>query len=120
LKTEIAGLGKKAEPAEVNLEQEYYTLIDELQLKLEATEQKFELLLQANEGKWEEFKSELEHSWDSLRYNQGHYHPLIEMPRDGAVARFREPVLRVRLTQCPFLNGKLICVGICWLLPAYS
>jgi hypothetical protein len=34
--------------AGVNLELEYYTLIDELQLKLEATEQKFELLLQAN------------------------------------------------------------------------
>jgi len=67
LKTEIAGLGKKAEQAEVNLALEYYTLIDELQLKLEATEQKFELLLQANEDKWEEFRSELEHSWDSLR-----------------------------------------------------
>jgi phage-related minor tail protein len=67
LKTEIAGLGKKAEQAEINLELEYYTLIDELQLKLEATEQKFELLLQANEDTWEEFKSELEHSWVSLR-----------------------------------------------------
>lgn len=67
LKTEIAGLAKKAEQAEINLELEYYTLVDELQLKLEATEQKFELLLQANEDKWEEFKSELEHSWDSLR-----------------------------------------------------
>ena len=67
LKTEITGLGKKAEQAEVNLALEYYTLIDELQLKLEATEQKFELLLQANEDKWEEFRSELEHSWDSLR-----------------------------------------------------
>ena len=67
MKTEIAGLGKKAKQAEVNLALEYYTLIDELQLKLEATEQKFELLLQANEDKWEEFRSELEHSWDSLR-----------------------------------------------------
>jgi len=67
LKTEIAGLRKKAEQAEINLQLEYYTLVDELQLKLEATEQKFELLLQANEDKWEEFKSELEHSWDSLR-----------------------------------------------------
>jgi hypothetical protein len=67
LKTEIAGLGKKAEHAEINLELEYYTLIDELQLTLEATEQKFELLLQANEDKWEELRSELEHSWDSLR-----------------------------------------------------
>jgi len=67
LKTEIARLGEKAEHAEINLELEYYTLIDELQLALEATEQKFELLVQANEDKWEEFRSELEHSWDSLR-----------------------------------------------------
>ena len=67
LKTEIAGLGKKAERAEINLELEYYTLIDELRLTLGVTEQKFELLLQANEDKWEEFRSELEHSWDSLR-----------------------------------------------------
>ena len=67
LKAEIAGLKEKVEQAGINLELEYYTLIDELQLKLEASEHKFELLKQANEETWEEFKSELEHSWDSLR-----------------------------------------------------
>ena len=67
LKSEIAGLKEKVEQAEINLELEYYTLIDELQLKLEASEHRFELLKQANEETWEEFKSELEHSWDSLR-----------------------------------------------------
>ena len=67
LKADIAGLKGKVEQAEINLELEYYTLIDELHLKLEASEHKLELLKQANEETWEEFKSELEHSWDSLR-----------------------------------------------------
>jgi hypothetical protein len=67
LKAEIAGLKGKVEQAEINLELEYYTLIDGLQLKLEASEHKLELLKQANAETWEEFKSELEHSWDSLR-----------------------------------------------------
>jgi hypothetical protein len=67
LKAEIAGLKGKVEQAEINLELEYYTLIDGLQLKLEASEHKLELLKQANEETWDEFKSELEHSWDSLR-----------------------------------------------------
>ena len=67
LKADIAGLKGKVEQAEINLELEYYTLIDELHLKLEASEHKFELLKQANEETWGEFKSELEHSWDSLR-----------------------------------------------------
>jgi hypothetical protein len=67
LKADIAGLKGKVGQAEINLELEYYTLIDELHLKLEAGEHKFELLKQANEETWEEFKSELEHSWDSLR-----------------------------------------------------
>ena len=51
---------------ETNLELEYYTLIEELHLKLEATEQKFHLLKQAQNERWEEFKVELELSWDSL------------------------------------------------------
>jgi hypothetical protein len=67
LKVEIAELKGKAERAEANLELEYYTLIDELHVKLEETEHRFELLRMANEQRWEEFKSELEHSWSSLR-----------------------------------------------------
>ena len=66
LKTEVAGLKEKVGQAEANLELEYYTLIDELHLELEATEQKFHLLKQAQDEKWEEFKTELELSWDSL------------------------------------------------------
>ena len=67
LKAEIHDLKEKAEQAETNLQLEYYTLIDELHLKLETAEQKFELLKQANDEKWEEFKAELELSWNSLR-----------------------------------------------------
>ena len=66
-KSEIAELKENLEQAEVNLELEYYTLIDELHLKLQNAEQKFELLKQADEEKWQEFKSEFEHSWKSLR-----------------------------------------------------
>ena len=67
LKAEIETLKKKADRVEVNLLLEYYTLIDELQLKLTIVEQKFELLRQANDERWDEFKTELEHSWESLR-----------------------------------------------------
>ena len=66
-KSEIAELKENLEQAEVNLELEYYTLIDELHLKLQNAEQKFELLKQADEEKWQEFKSEFEQSWKSLR-----------------------------------------------------
>ena len=67
LKSEIAELREKAEQAEINLELECYTLIDELQLKLEAAEHRFELLRLANEENWEAFKAEFEQSWNSLR-----------------------------------------------------
>jgi hypothetical protein len=67
LKEEIDGLRQKADEAETNLELEYYTLLDELQVKLEIASQKFELLTQANEDDWENFKSEFETIWDSLR-----------------------------------------------------
>ena len=67
LKEEIDGLRQKADEAETNLELEYYTLLDELQVKLEIASQKFELLTQANEDDWENFKSEFETIWASLR-----------------------------------------------------
>ncbi len=67
LKEEIDGLRQKADEAETNLELEYYTLLDELQVKLEMANQKFQLLVQSNEDDWEDFKSEFEAIWDSLR-----------------------------------------------------
>ena len=67
LKEEIDELRQKAGEAETNLELEYYTLLDELQVKLEMASQKFQLLVQANEDDWEDFKSEFETIWDSLR-----------------------------------------------------
>ncbi|MCP4471540.1 MAG: coiled coil domain-containing protein [Gammaproteobacteria bacterium] len=67
LKDEIDELRQKADEAEANLELEYYTLLDELQVKLETASQKFQLLTQTNEDDWEDFKSEFEAIWDSLR-----------------------------------------------------
>ncbi len=67
LKEEIDELRQKADEAETNLELEYYTLLDELQVKLETANQKFQLLTQANEDDWEDFKFEFETIWDSLR-----------------------------------------------------
>ncbi len=67
LKSEIDEFREKADQAETNLQLEYYTLIDELHLKLETANQKFHLLQQASDEKWDEFKSEFELIWDSLR-----------------------------------------------------
>ena len=67
LKAEIEELRVKADQAETNLELEYYTLIDELHLKLETANQKFKLLKQASDENWNEFKSEFELVWHSLR-----------------------------------------------------
>ena len=66
LKEEIDELRQKANEAETNLELEYHTLLEELQVKLETANQKFQLLIQANEDDWEDFKSEFETVWDSL------------------------------------------------------
>ena len=67
LKAEIDELRKKADQTETNLELEYYTLIDELHLKLDKANQKFHLLKQANDENWDEFKSEFDLIWNSLR-----------------------------------------------------
>jgi len=66
LKAEIAELKEKADQAETNLQLEYYTLIDELHLKMETANQKFHLLKQASDENWDEFKSEFELIWDSV------------------------------------------------------
>jgi predicted ribosome quality control (RQC) complex YloA/Tae2 family protein len=67
LKEEIGELRNKAARAETNLQLEYYTLVDELQVKLETADQKFNLLTQAGEDDWEEFKTEFELVWGSVR-----------------------------------------------------
>ena len=67
LKEEIDELRQKAGEAEANLELEYYTLLDEAQVKLETASQKFQLMTEASEDDWEDFKSEFETIWDSLR-----------------------------------------------------
>jgi len=67
LKEEIGELRNKAARAETNLQLEYYTLVDELQVKLETADQKFHLLTQAGEDDWEEFKTEFELVWGSVR-----------------------------------------------------
>ena len=67
LKTEIDELRHKADQAETNLQLEYCTLIDQLRLKLETANQKFQLLEEAGEENWEEFKTEFEHVWNALR-----------------------------------------------------
>lgn len=66
LKTEIAELREKAAEAETNLQLEYYTLIDELHVKLETANQRFDLLKEASDEKWDEFKAEFELIWDSV------------------------------------------------------
>lgn len=66
-KQEISELKNKAARMETNLQLEYYTLVDELQVKLEIAEQKFHLLTQAGADDWEEFKDEFERVWDSVR-----------------------------------------------------
>ena len=67
VKQEISELKHKAAKKETNLQLEYYTLVDELQVELEIAEQKFYLLTQAAEDDWEEFKVEFERVWSSVR-----------------------------------------------------
>lgn len=67
LKAEAHKLKEKADLAETSLQLEYYTLIDELHLKLEIAEQKFELLKQTKGKKWEAVKTDFELSWKSLQ-----------------------------------------------------
>lgn len=64
---ELAALKQKTGQAETNLELEYYTLIDELRVKLEAFEKKYELLREVHDDEWQAYKTDLEKSWESLR-----------------------------------------------------
>ena len=67
LKAKIDELRHKADHAETNLQLEYYTLIDQLQLELKSANQKFQRLEEAGEENWEAFKTEFEIVWNSLR-----------------------------------------------------
>ena len=67
LRAEIDRLEHRAEQAETSLELEYYTLLEELKVKLEAAEQKFELFLETHDDAWETFRDDLEQSWESMR-----------------------------------------------------
>jgi predicted ribosome quality control (RQC) complex YloA/Tae2 family protein len=67
VKQEISELKNKSAHMETNLQLEYYTLVDELEVKLEIAEQKLYLLTQAAADDWEEFKIEFERVWESVR-----------------------------------------------------
>jgi len=66
-KTELEAFKEKAEQAETNLQLEYYTLIDELNLKLDEAHKKLQQLKQTGDETWEEFKADVEPTWDSLQ-----------------------------------------------------
>lgn len=57
---------EKADQEETSLQLEYYTLIDEVKLELEAAHKKLQRLKQASDETWEEIKDEVEVAWDSL------------------------------------------------------
>jgi len=65
-KTKLAAFKEKAEQEETNLQLEYYTLIEEVKLELEAAHKKLQLLKQAGDETWEEIKTDVEITWDSL------------------------------------------------------
>lgn len=67
LRAEVDKLEQRVEHAETSLELEYYTLLEELKLKLEVAEQKFELFLETHDDAWETFRTDLEQSWESMR-----------------------------------------------------
>lgn len=65
-KDRVESLGEKAAQQETNLQLEYYTLLDEIKLELEAAHKKLELLKDSSDEKWEELKADIEVTWDSL------------------------------------------------------
>ena len=67
LRAEVDRLEHRVEHAETSLELEYYTLLDELKVKLQAAEQKFELFLETHDDAWKTFRTDLEQSWESMR-----------------------------------------------------
>jgi hypothetical protein len=67
LRAEVEALKYKFGQTETNLELEYYTLLEELQIELESAERKFEALLQAGEKSWDELEAEIEQVWRAAR-----------------------------------------------------
>ena len=67
LKTEIENFKAKVLQGEVNLQLTIDTRIDQLSLKLEEIEQKFQLFRQVHNQQLEDFKIELEQTWQSMR-----------------------------------------------------
>ena len=65
-KAKLEALKEKAEQEETNLQLEYYTLIEEVELELEDAHKKFQLLKQAGDETWEEIKTEVEITWKTL------------------------------------------------------
>ena len=65
-KTRLEQFKEKADQEETNLQLEYYTLIEEVRLELEAAHKKLQRLKQAGDETWEEFKADVDLTWDSL------------------------------------------------------
>ena len=65
-KDRLESFSVKAGQQETNLQLEYYTLIDEIKLKMEDAHKKLELLKEASDEKWEEVKTDVEVTWNSL------------------------------------------------------
>jgi len=65
-KTKLEVFKEKADQEETNLQLEYYTLIEEIKLELEAAHKKLQRLKQASDETWEEFKDDVEITWDLL------------------------------------------------------
>ena len=66
-RAEITDLKTKAERAEINLELEYYTTIEKLEIEAESLHQKLQLLKLAKGEQWEEIKTDFESSWNTMR-----------------------------------------------------
>jgi len=66
LKSRLEVFKEKAGQEETNLQLEYYTLIEEINLELKSAHEKLQLLKQAGDDTWEEFKTEVETTWELL------------------------------------------------------
>jgi len=65
-KTKLKNFKEKADQEETNLQLEYYTLIEEIELELETAHKKLQLLKQSGDETWEEFKTDVELTWAGL------------------------------------------------------